>query len=256
MLHPCPTCLRHIRDHACPFCRARQATVIAAISAAGLLACHRPAAPETAAPAEAIASANAPAPSAASAPEANAVAPNASATPETSAVVPSTSVAKAPGSAAPAGSMATIGELVAANPDLNNGIGSVAGLPPGGGVHVAMQSGYGAPPISDRLATAEPERVVTMKVSEAGAADARVVYAAGGRLRRCVASAVAGDRSASGTTTLTLRVTAAGGVSAATSMSAGIPPAAGACVEAVGRGLTFPTDHERVVRVSLTAAAK
>jgi hypothetical protein len=150
--------------------------------------------------------------------------------------------------------MATIGELVAANPGSNNGIGSMNGLPPGGGLHVAMQSGYGAPPIGDRLGGSDSERVVTMKVQEAGAADARILYAAGGRLRRCVASAVAGDRSATGTTTLTLRVTAAGSVSAATSMTAGIPPAAGACAEAVGRGLTFPTDRERVVRVSLTPA--
>ncbi len=147
-----------------------------------------------------------------------------------------------------------IGELLAANQGLNNGIGSMSGLPAEGTLHVAMHSGYGAPP--HMPGGGGSERVVTMTVRQAGDADRRVLQAAGGRFRQCVASAVNADPSVSGTTTLTLHVTATGSVREATSTTAGIPQTAVACTAAVGRALTFPADSEHVVRVSVTAPAK
>ncbi len=151
-----------------------------------------------------------------------------------------------------------IGELLAANPGSNNGIGAlgIGGLPPEGSLHVAMHSGYGAPPIGDRLGGGRSERVVTVTVRQAGDADRRVLQAAGGRLRQCIAEAVAADPSVSGTTTLTISVTATGSVRTATSTTAGIPQTAVACTAAVGRALSFPADGERVVRVAVTAAPK
>lgn len=147
-----------------------------------------------------------------------------------------------------------IGELLAANPGSNNGIGAlgIGGLPPEGSLHVAMHSGYGAPPHFPG-GVGGSERVVTMTVRQAGEADRRVLQAAAGRFRQCVASA---DPSVSGTTTLTLHVTATGSVREATSTTAGIPQTAVACTAAVGRALTFPADAEHVVRVSVTAAPK
>ncbi len=155
-----------------------------------------------------------------------------------------------------------IGELLAANPGSNNGIGALGiggpgfgSVPPEGSLRVAMHSGYGAPPHFPG-GVGGSERVVTMTVRQAGDADRRVLQAAGGRLRQCVAEAVAADPSVSGTTTLTISVTATGSVRTATSTTAGIPQTAVACTAAVGRALTFPADGERVVRVAVTAAPK